>query len=63
MIRERIFNLKEKMRIETNIKAGKLAANHNQTMTGEGKGLRVKSKVRAGKLALNHNHKIMRDTA
>jgi hypothetical protein len=36
------------VKLRTNVKAGKLAANHNQ-------GLRVRTTVRAGKLAANHN--------
>ena len=44
------------MRVKTNVKAGKLAVNHNQTV----KGLRVKSTVRAGKIAFNHSQTVAR---
>ncbi len=37
------------MNIKTNIKAGKLAGNHNLS------GLKVKTNLRAGKLSSNHN--------
>ena len=36
------------MKIQTNVRAGKLAANHNQ-------GLRVRTSVRAGRISSNHN--------
>ncbi|HKW96724.1 MAG TPA: hypothetical protein VJN43_03275 [Bryobacteraceae bacterium] len=37
------------MTTKTNLKAGRLAANHNQTMVRDGgKNLKVKSSVRAG---------------
>lgn len=36
--------------VRTNLKAGKLAANHNQT-----KGLVVRTSLKAGKLSANHN--------
>jgi hypothetical protein len=38
------------MKVKTKVRAGRLAANHNQT------GVRVKTRVRAGRLAANHNH-------
>ena len=41
------------MKTKTNIKSGKLAANHNQA-------LKVKTSVRAGKLAANHNQAFAR---
>jgi hypothetical protein len=38
------------MATKTNLKAGKLAANHNETLVRDcGKNLRVKTRVRAGK--------------
>ena len=42
------------MRIKTNVKAGRLASNHNQTI----RSLKVKSGIKAGKLASNHNQTI-----
>jgi hypothetical protein len=44
------------MRIMTNVKAGAIAANHNQTI----RSLKVKSGVKAGRLALNHNQAVTR---
>ena len=44
------------MRIKSNVKAGRLTSNHNQTV----KGLRVKSNVKAGKLSANHNQTVAR---
>jgi len=40
------------MKIRTNVKAGGLATNHNQTAT---RGIKVKSGVKAGGLSVNHN--------
>jgi hypothetical protein len=40
------------MKIKTNVKAGGLSANHNQTAA---RGLTVKSGVKAGGLTANHN--------
>ena len=39
------------MTIKTQLKAGKLAANHNEV-------LQVRSAIKAGKLATNHNEKL-----
>jgi hypothetical protein len=39
------------MKVKTNVKAGRLVANHNATV----RALRVQSKVKAGKLAANHS--------
>lgn len=45
------------MKVKANVKAGRIAYNHNQTV----KGLRVKSKVRAGGINLsNHNQTVAR---
>jgi hypothetical protein len=45
------------MKIKTNVKAGRLATNHNQTVV---RGLKVKTNVKAGGIALNHNQKVSR---
>ena len=42
------------MRVKTNVKAGAISKNHNQTV----KGLRVKSNVKAGALTRNHNQTV-----
>ena len=46
----------KKVKVKTNVKAGKIALNHNQTV----RGLRVKSNVKAGKLGVNHNQAVAR---
>jgi len=43
------------MRIKTNLKAGALVDNHNQTVA---RGLKVKSNVKAGALVDNHNQTV-----
>lgn len=48
------------MQIKTNIKAGRISTNHNQTVT---RGLKVKTNVKAGEsdaLTSNHNQKVER---
>ena len=42
------------MKIKSNVKAGALAPNHNQTT----KGLRVRSTVKAGRIISNHSQSI-----
>ena len=44
------------MKVKANVKAGRIAYNHNQTT----KGLRVNSTVRAGKIAFNHSRSVTR---
>ena len=45
------------MKVKANVKAGRIAFNHNQTA----KGLRVKSSVKAGGIRLtNHNQTVAR---
>ena len=44
------------MRMETNVKAGRLALNHSQTVRSP----KVKSGVKAGAVAINHNQTITR---
>ena len=42
------------MEIKTNVKAGKLAANHNTTVQTAGT-LKVRTGLKAGKHTMNHN--------
>jgi hypothetical protein len=42
------------MRIKTNVKAGSLNLNHNQTLARARKAIRIKSGVKAGGV-INHN--------
>ena len=44
------------MRVKSNVKAGGIQYNHNQTAAG----VRVKSRVRAGGFGYNHNQTITR---
>ena len=46
------------MKIKTNVKAGKLSANHNQTVALAG--LPVKTQVKAGGWKINHNPSVVR---
>ena len=41
------------MRVRTQVKAGKIAINHNE-------GLRIRSAIKAGKIILNHNEALKR---
>ena len=45
------------LKVKTNIKAGGLATNHNETLV---RGLKVKTSVKAGGLAANHNETLVR---
>jgi hypothetical protein len=47
--RSKVARRRLKMKTKTNVKAGALAANHNQS------GFAVKTRVNAGALAANHN--------
>jgi hypothetical protein len=52
------------MKTKTNVKAGGLAVNHNETMTWgvpEARGLKVKSRVKAGGTSINHSETLTRD--
>jgi len=50
------------MKTKTHLKAGRLAANHNETQARAVKvrSLRVRTGVKAGRLAANHNETILR---
>lgn len=48
------------MKIKTNLKAGALSPNHNQTLASQtAKSLRVKTQVKAGALSPNHNQTLI----
>jgi hypothetical protein len=52
------------MKTKTNIKAGGLAMNHNETIVRDvpqARGLKVKTNVKAGGLAMNRNETLLRD--
>ncbi|HEX5731653.1 MAG TPA: hypothetical protein VF131_02370 [Blastocatellia bacterium] len=49
------------MKVKSNVKAGGLNLNHNQTINRENHGLRVKSNVKAGGWRINHNQTIARE--
>lgn len=54
------------MKTKTQIKAGRVVANHNETLVrdnAKAKGLKVKSQVKAGRIITNHNETLMRDRA
>ena len=44
------------MKVKANVKAGRIAYNHNQTV----KGLGVRAGVKAGKIAFNHSQTVTR---
>ncbi|HEX5735524.1 MAG TPA: hypothetical protein VF131_22045 [Blastocatellia bacterium] len=48
------------MKVKSNVKAGGLNLNHNQTINRKNGGLRVKSNVKAGGFRLNHNQTLIR---
>ena len=45
------------MKIKTNVKAGKLAGNHSQTVS---RGLKVQTGVKAGGMRMQHNQSMTR---
>lgn len=49
------------MKMKTQVKAGALTSNHNETQVRDQKGLRVKTQVKSGQLSVNHNEKLVRD--
>jgi hypothetical protein len=49
------------MKVKTNIKAGALTANHNETLAREAQGLKVRTGVKAGALTANHNETLARE--
>ena len=52
------------MKVKTNLKAGALVPNHNETLVRDkARGLRVKTHLKAGGLIPNHNETLVRDTA
>ena len=52
------------MKVKTNLKAGGLSTNHNETLVRvQAKGLKVKTHLKAGGFFLNHNETLVRDTA
>ena len=54
------------MKTKTNVKAGTLAANHNETLVRDvpqARGLKVKTNVKAGASSFNHNETLVRDSA
>jgi hypothetical protein len=48
------------MKVKTQIKAGGLSTNHNETLIGAAKGLKVQTHVKAGGLSNNHNEMLAR---
>lgn len=46
------------LKVKTNIKAGGLRTNHNETLV---RGLKVKTSVKAGGAWYNHNETLVRD--
>ena len=53
------------MKIKTNVKAGRVLVNHNETLVSDNtraKGLKVKTRVKAGVIRWNHNETLVRDS-
>ena len=50
-------NTTSTLKVKTNIKAGGIRVNHNETLV---RGLKVKTSVKAGGLRTNHNETLMR---
>jgi hypothetical protein len=54
------------MQVKTQVKAGALSLNHNQTLVRDPaprQPLKVKTQVKAGSISLNHNQILVRDPA
>jgi hypothetical protein len=64
------------MKVKTQVKAGGITLNHNQTLVrdrrramadarlqGKRQGLKVKTQVKAGLISANHNQTLVRDAA
>ncbi len=52
------------MKTKTNVKAGGMNLNHNETLVSDpkgAKGLKVKTQVKAGGVWMNHNETLVRD--
>jgi hypothetical protein len=53
----------QNMKLKTNVKAGGITANHNETIVGQPKkGLAVRTNVKAGGISQNHNETVVRKT-
>jgi hypothetical protein len=50
------------MKVRTSVKAGRLSANHNETLV-RARSLRARTNVKAGKLSANHNETLIRAAA
>lgn len=51
------------MKIRSNVKAGKLSANHSASLSRMTRGLSVATAVKAGKLSANHSSSMLRKLA
>jgi hypothetical protein len=59
LVRERASGLK----VRTNVMAGRLSANHNQTLVQRAAGLKVRTNLKAGGQNLNHSEALVREQA
>jgi hypothetical protein len=48
------------MQVKTNLKAGGISGNHNQTLVRT-KGLKIKTNLKTGGSSLNHSQTLVRD--
>ncbi|HEV8715554.1 MAG TPA: hypothetical protein VGX03_22350 [Candidatus Binatia bacterium] len=54
------------MKVKTNLKAGGIYINHNETLVRnipQARGLKVKTNLKAGGISQNHNETLVCDTA